>query len=154
MSAAIIRIATICDIGLLLPLVRQYHQFEGIELDDVSRTRAVTELLNNKQLGCIWIAFNADVAIGYSAVCFGYSIEFGGRDGFIDELFISAGYRGRGYGRKLLTTTNEQVVEFCKLKAIHLEVAKTNHKARKFYDTFGFQMRENFQLMSLRIMDQ
>ena len=31
----------------------------------------------------------AGKAVGYAAVTFGYSLEFGGRDAFLDEFFLS-----------------------------------------------------------------
>jgi len=34
-------------------------------------------------------------AAGYAATCSGFSIEFGGRDAFIDELHIAPGHRAR-----------------------------------------------------------
>jgi len=43
-----------------------------------------------------------DQPIGYLILTLGYSVEYGGRDGFIDELYLVPAARGRGVGGKLL----------------------------------------------------
>ncbi len=57
-------------------------------------------------------------------------------------------YRGKGLGT--------QVLEFIKVEAgkydtkvLHLEVARSNKKARKLYAQAGFTAREKYVMMSL-----
>jgi len=47
---------TVCGpdaLSVLLPLVKQYHEFEGIEMPDEARVRALKPLLVDNTLGCI-----------------------------------------------------------------------------------------------------
>jgi GNAT superfamily N-acetyltransferase len=41
-------------------------------------------------------------AVGYIVVTLGYSMEYGGRDAFVDDLFLAAAHRGRGLGTAAL----------------------------------------------------
>ena len=108
-----LRIASEGNINLLLPLVRAYHDFEKITLSDQKRIDALMPLLSDDELlGRIWLIYESGRAIGYIALCFGYSIEFGGRDAFVDEFFIKEEARGKGIGHEVLETIKWKADEF------------------------------------------
>lgn len=142
-----IRLASIRHIDDLLPLVRAFHEVEEIAQDDEERRAAVAAMLLSPELGYIWLISFDGVLAGYIAVCLGYSIEFGGRDGFIDEFFLSTGFRGKGIGRKVLAMVLEQLRED-EVKAVHLEVAQTSHGVQELYESAGFRLRDRYHLMS------
>lgn len=138
------------DLEALLELVAAYHRFEAIESPPAVRRRAVVALISDERLGRIWIARCDGRAVAYLAVCFGYSIEFGGRDAFVDEFFVCAEMRGRGIGRALLDEVAQRVGE-SGVAALHLEVAHGNKRAKAFYAGAGFEGRERYHLMSRRL---
>jgi diamine N-acetyltransferase len=81
-------------------------------------------------------------------VTIGYSIEFGGRDAFLDELFVSADSRGRGLGTRAL----EVAAEACReagIVALHLEVDHANTAAQRLYRRHGFVDHDRY-LMTRR----
>ncbi len=133
----------------LLPLVRQYHEFEGIEMSDEARARALQPLLDDPTLESILLIRSAGDLVGYLALCFGYSIEFGGRDAFIDEFFVIESARGQGIGRAALRAAQNHARQLGIL-ALHLEVAHDNTRARGLYESCNFTVRERFHLMSWR----
>ncbi|MCB0208949.1 MAG: GNAT family N-acetyltransferase [Anaerolineae bacterium] len=142
-----LKMAEPTDVDILLPLVRHYHQFEQIEMSDADRIKAFSPLLEKNTLGQIWLILLFQQVVGYIALCYGYSIEFGGRDAFVDEFFIEAPARGQGLGRAVLDAikikaANQGIV------ALHLEVARTNRRAKALYTQLGFEAREHFHLMS------
>lgn len=141
--------ATADDLDVLLPLVQRYHAFEGFPSRSLAAlTQAVLTLLQTPQLGFVLLlkGEQADV-IGYIAICFGYSIEFGGRDGFVDEFFIEASHRGQGLGRMLLEAACEAARRE-DVQALHLEVARDNQRAQSLYLDVGFAPRSRFTLLS------
>ena len=142
--------ATLADSNTLMPFVRAYHEFEGITATDAERFEAVKPLLEEGTLGRIWLIETSDGVVGYIALCFGYSIEFGGRDAFVDEFFIGEDARGQGLGRMALEAVKEEA-QAAGVKTLHLEVAHANAVARKFYAGAGFVPRERFHLMSCRL---
>ncbi|MEO0390748.1 MAG: GNAT family N-acetyltransferase, partial [Pseudomonadota bacterium] len=85
--------------------------------------------------------------IGYIAVTFGWSIEFGGMDGFVDELFIRPGVRGRGIATEVLMAL-PRALAGAGLKALHLEVAEQNASAQRLYTKAGFRLRSGYHLMT------
>lgn len=147
-----LRTATGADLEPLLELVRAYHEFENIDLADERRRSAVGRLLDSPELGRVSLIDKpAERApVGYIALCFGYSIEFAGRDAFIDEFFIAEAHRGQGLGRAVL----EQVLNEAggsSVHAVHLEVGRENSKAQRLYGALGFETRDGFALMSCKL---
>ena len=143
----ILKLATIDDTDTIVELVRLYHAFEAIEFREQATTEALRPLLQHGDAGGIWLIELAGSTIGYIALCFGYSIELGGRDAFIDELFILEEHRGRGVGKTVLEEIQSKARER-KVKALHLEVERSNDRARKLYRSLGFASRERFHLMT------
>ncbi|MEQ9561072.1 MAG: GNAT family N-acetyltransferase [Woeseiaceae bacterium] len=147
-----ISLASIRHIDDLLPLVKAYHEFEGVDQDEESRRNSIANLLLAPDLGPVWLIFEESLLAGYIAICYGYSIEFGGRDGFIDEFYLLENFRGRGIGKTVL----QKVLARLKaddIRALHLEVSRSNHKAIKLYEAEGFQIRDKYHLMSCALQD-
>lgn len=142
-----IRQASIRHIDELMPLVRAYHEFEGVSQDDETRRKAISTLLLAPELGPVWLIYDAGRLAGYIAICLGYSIEFGGRDGFVDEFFLLEDFRGKGTGRKVLALVIERL-KADDVKALHLEVGKANRRAQVLYTSAGFVLRDQYHLMS------
>ena len=132
----------------LLPLVSAYHAFEDVESSLRQRRSSLAKLLRDNRLGEIWLVRKLNVLIGYIAVCYSYSIEFGGRDGFIDEFYIDAAERGKGIGSKVLMEVSALLRER-DIVALHLEVDGTNERAKSAYARAGFSSRDKYHVMSL-----
>lgn len=136
----------------VLEYIQAGHQLEGIQQSREQTSRTVMPLLDADGPGRIWLIELAGQAIGYVALCFGYSIEFGGRDAFIDELYIAPAHRGNGYGKTTLELLKAEA-QALDVRALHLEVAHTNDSARRLYAAAGFSLRQGYALMSQRLVD-
>ena len=146
----ILELAGPAQLEELLPLVAAYHAFEEVETSVEQRKIAVSKLLQDKNLGEIWLVRNLDNLISYIAVCYSYSIEFGGRDAFVDEFFISNDERGKGIGGRVL----KEIAALMRARgivAIHLEVDGLNERAKAAYARAGFSSREKYHVMSLAL---
>jgi ribosomal protein S18 acetylase RimI-like enzyme len=131
----------------VLPYVRAFHEHEDIRLSEQQRLSAIRSLLGESHLGRIFLIRHGSRPVGYVAVCFGYSIEFEGRDAFIDEMFVEPESRGVGHGQKALSLLKEEM-ERLGVKALHLEVDRANERAQRVYRSAGFEPREKYFLMS------
>lgn len=131
----------------LIPFVHAYHRTEGIDSDVRELPRVLLPLLADNGEGRIWFIDVSDRPIGYVALCFGYSIEFGGRDAFVDEIYLEPEYRGRGIGGRALTLVIAAARSYG-VRALHLEVDSNNQPALRLYRAKGFQARSRYQLMS------
>ncbi|MBN8564472.1 GNAT family N-acetyltransferase [Leptolyngbya boryana CZ1] len=145
-----IKIATIADLEILLPLVQEFHAVADLHLADYQRENSVKMLLTHAELGGIWLICCRSQVVGYIALCTSYSIEFGGKDAFIDEFYIKPLFQGKGLGKQTL----EQIKTIAKalgIYAIHLEVLKSNLSAQKLYNQSKFENREQYVLMSVSL---
>jgi ribosomal protein S18 acetylase RimI-like enzyme len=147
-----IKIALIEDLEVLLTLVREFHEFEQLKIAEELRQNSLITLLLNEHMGGIWLIYCDQQIVGYIILCSGFSIEFSGRDAFIDEFYIRPEFRGLGLGK--------QTLEFIKteaknrgIMAIHLEVAKTNNYAHRLYARSNFKIREKYVLMSVNLSE-
>ena len=134
----------------LITLVRTYHRFEDIHMTEQEREQALSNLLAAPSLGGIWLILKDAQVAGYIALTYGYSLEFGGRDAFIDEFYIRPDFRGEGLGQTILGLI-QQEAERLGIRALHLEVARTNLRAQHLYARANFQPRNKYMLMSVRL---
>lgn len=141
------------QLGDLLPFVTEYHAFEGIDMPEAARRAAVAGLLSDPRLGEILAVVEDGAWVGYIALTYGYSIEFQGRDAFVDEFFIRAPHRGRGLGSRALEAVKTRLAGVG-VRVLHLEVARDNAVARAAYSRLGFQARDRFSLMSVELEGQ
>lgn len=141
------RRAMLADKAMLLELMAAYYAFDGHHFDAAKSSAVLDEFLADDRFGLAWLIEVDGAIAGYMALCIGFSLEFGGRDAFVDELYLYEPYRGQGLGRAALA---HMIAEARRLgiKALHLEVAEDNARARRLYEALGFELRARFQLMS------
>lgn len=142
-----LRVAEESDLDQVLTYVRAYHEFEGIAHSAVNAASAVRPLLGRNTLGRVWLICHGSQSIGHIAICFGYSLEFGGRDAVVDEIFILPEHRGKGFGKAVLALVKSEAA-LLGIKALQLEVARSNESAQSMYKSAGFVARERFFVMS------
>lgn len=58
--------------------------------------------------------------------------------GFIYDVYVNEGYRGKGYGKSLMLLLEEKAREMG-LRSLELHVFGSNHVARKLYETIGYE---------------
>jgi ribosomal protein S18 acetylase RimI-like enzyme len=138
------------DIETVLPLIAAFHAETGITQDDAARRAAVAPLLEGSPHGAIYIAGPVRAPIGYVMISFGWSLEFGGLDGMLDEIYIRPGVRGRGIGSEFLAAL-PRALAGAGLRALHLEVARDNAGTRALYERMHFTAREDHILMSRKL---
>jgi GNAT superfamily N-acetyltransferase len=133
-----VRTAGRADLELLLPMVEQFQDFERIPFDADAARQALARLLEDRGLGQVFLAEREGDAIGYAVLTYGYDLEFGGMDGYLTDIFLIESERDRGIGRWLLGKIEEAAVA-AGVRAIHLMVAPSNHRAHHVYYRAGFR---------------
>ncbi|MEX0281914.1 MAG: GNAT family N-acetyltransferase, partial [Arenibacterium sp.] len=146
MSAALL-LARFADMEAVVRLVTASHEEEGITRGEDTRRAALQPLLEGSPYGAVYLIGPTRAPIGYIAITFSWSLEFGGLDGMIDEFFLRPAVRGRGIATEVLMTLPNQLAR-AGLRAIHLEVDLGNSTARRLYERTGFKARDNYALMS------
>ncbi|MCG7518043.1 N-acetyltransferase [Ruegeria sp. Ofav3-42] len=149
MSAAL-RLARPEDLDRLMGLVTAFHTEAGIAQDMDQTRSALTPLLDGIPHGCVYLIGPGRAPLGYVILTFGWSVEFGGMDGFVDEIYIRPAVRGRGIATEVLLDLPKALAE-AGLTALHLEVDRTNEAAQKLYLRTGFKPRDRYTLMSRKL---
>ena len=145
------RLATPSDADLLLDFMRDYYAFDGHHYVREKARAALLGLLNNSAFGLVWLVLDSATPVGYVVVCFGYSLEFQGRDAFLDEFYLVESHRRHGWGTRTIEYVRKQVA-LHNIRAIHLEVVHRNAVALEFYRKLGFTDRGHY-LMTQRLAD-
>jgi ribosomal protein S18 acetylase RimI-like enzyme len=148
MTNVTIQLASKKNLAEVIPFVRAYHEFENLELTEIEREQSVGKLLSDNSLGGLLLIYVDKERVGYIVLCLGYSIEFAGLDAFVDEFYIQPESRGKGTGTKVLELIKEEAKKM-NVRAIHLEVARTNQHAKNLYSKANFKAREKYVIMSV-----
>ncbi|MDF1686002.1 MAG: ribosomal protein S18 acetylase RimI-like enzyme [Parvibaculaceae bacterium] len=130
------RSITLNDREVMEELVRSYYAFDGLTFKPDLHGPALDQLVHNPEGVFARIIEKDSVVVGYFVITFGFSLYYGGKDGFIDELFLKEEARG-GNGTFLLNTIIEHTRKLG-LASAHLEVTDENLRAQALYKKLGF----------------
>jgi GNAT superfamily N-acetyltransferase len=128
-------------------MIQGFYEEDHHDYQEGRIKNALEEIIQEETLGVIFLVKYTKQVAGYFILAYGWSLEYSGRDLFIDELYINKNFRGLGLGKKSLEFI-EQFVKDRKIKAIHLEVNKFSI-AKKLYESKGY-ISHNSDLMSRR----
>jgi len=129
--------------------MRDFYAHEGIAFDPATSNRCLRELIGNAAFGRVFTLVADGAAVGYAAVALGFSLEFGGRSAFLDELYVRPSLRGHGIG----TLALRLLQDICRDLGAHslaLEVGLDNAGAEALYRREGFSTIGR-QLMTRRL---
>jgi ribosomal protein S18 acetylase RimI-like enzyme len=137
------------DDAVLLALARAFHAEDNHPLTEAGE-EAFRQLLADSSLGLAFKIVRTDRVVGYAALCFGFSIEWGGRDAFLDDLYIHPPQRGRNLGQQTIVQLIAAAHQ-AGCAALHLEVTADN-RAQRLYRRLGFADRgSTFLTRRLRV---
>jgi GNAT superfamily N-acetyltransferase len=124
------------DLDTLLPLIAEFYEVDGHAFDESVVRAALGPLLDGDTAGQVWLITtgNGDV-VGYAVLTWGYSLESGGREGLVDELFLRRRNTGLG-GRALEALVDRAGRAGCRV--LFLETESRNARVRGFYARHNF----------------
>ena len=129
--------ATASHLDHLLALAREFYAGERLPYDETVLRRAYAALWAVPLHGAVWLARDGDELAGYGVLACGFSLEYAGRDAFVDELYVRPDRRDRGIGSRILDAMEAE----CRrqgIAALHLEVDHDNAAGRRLYRRRGF----------------
>jgi GNAT superfamily N-acetyltransferase len=132
------RLGTAKDFDELLPMMHDFYDFERLPYDESLLRRLLSKLISDETLGRLILFHYGNSLIGYMVLAFGFSLEFHGRDCFIDEFYIRPERRSQGIG----TDAVAFAISICRelgIKALHLEADYSNVRGHEFYKRLGFK---------------
>lgn len=131
------------DIELLATMMREYYACDGLHFDEEVARRAIATILADPSLGRAYLIVENSEPVGYTYLTYGFSLEFAGHFGLVDELYVREEFRGRGIGAAVV----RQLEDHCRslgLAAIRLEVEIENVGAQRLYRRLGFTAHERY----------
>lgn len=129
------------EIGVVLPLMREFYSQQHMQFDDTVAMAALKKLAGNASLGQMYLIFQGTELAGYFALTFCFSLEFHGKFALLDELYIREGFRRQKLGRSVVEFA-ERICRELHIKALRLEVGVTNAAAQSLYNAHGFRQEE------------
>ena len=139
------RTAGASDADALVEMMRDFNAHERIAFDEREVRAVLARLFADDALGLACLILLGGEVAGYVVITFGFSIEFRGRDAFIDELFLKDEYRGLGLGAAAIRLA-EGVCRRRGVRALHLEVERENTRAQSLYRRAGFLDHDRYLL--------
>ena len=137
------KLADVADIDLLIEFMQEFYEFDRLAFNEQAARPALRLILSNDSFGRVWLIQVNGSPVGYIVLTLSFSLEFRGRDAFIDEIYIREQHRGRGVGRRAL----EFVEGACRplgVLALHLEVGRNNTNAQALYRKSGFEDHDRY----------
>lgn len=142
-----LHLATPEDLPKLLPLVAAFHEHQGFGTSPEHQHDAILPLLQGSPHGAVWLIGPRRAPVGYVVVSFGWSVEYGGMDAIVDELFVRSAVRKRGMGSDALNGLAKALKEGG-IKALHLEADQGNETLKRFYERAKFATRIGYAYMT------
>lgn len=146
------KVAEITDAPHILEMMRDFYVQDGLVFDEAAANQALEKLLGDDSCGYVWLIYLDGEIAGYAVLTFGFSLEFHGRDAFIDEIYLMPDCRGKGVGGKAIRFL-EDICRRAGVRALHLEVERANTKAQSVYRKAGFADHDRY-LMTKWIADE
>jgi len=133
-----LRIATTGETTELLVLVAEFCEVDQHSFDAGRVRRALGPLLEHDRHGVVYLIEDNTTAtvLGYAVLTWGYSLESGGREALIDEIYLRK--RGEGLGAIVMTQIFDAMRER-DISRMFLETETHNERARRFYSRQGFE---------------
>lgn len=140
------RLATATDVGLIHQLLCQMAGAEG------ERLSSTPERLLQHGFGATprfrAVLAEAELPLGLCVFIPEYSTWRGALGVFVQDLYLCPEARGKGAGRGLLAAA-WQAAQDWQPEFIALMVKRSNHKAIRFYQSLGFDLRDSSDPMIL-----
>jgi GNAT superfamily N-acetyltransferase len=109
----------------------------NIEIDDETLGRAIEGALADPRLARFLVAADGDRLVGIAYLSFQWTLEYGGRIAWLEELYVVPEHREKGLGSRLLDAALE-AVRASGCLAVDLEIERGHERAANLYERTGF----------------
>ena len=132
-----IEIVTTENLEEVLPLIKEYQVFYGVEnIDEIKNKLYFLQFTKNHENGILHLyRLNKDV-IGFTTIYKGYSSTRAEVVAILNDLYVQPAFRNKGYATELVKNAFYTAKKMG-LSRLQWLTAEDNVKAQQFYDSFG-----------------
>jgi ribosomal protein S18 acetylase RimI-like enzyme len=137
-----IRKATINELDSLTELFDSYRVFYKQDSDTEAAKSFLKERLLNED-SVVFIAYDESNPIGFVQLYPTFSSVSMKRSWVLNDLYVNASARKKGFGEKLI----QKAIEFAEetgAKGLSLETGQDNVTAQRLYEKIGFKKESNY----------
>jgi ribosomal protein S18 acetylase RimI-like enzyme len=138
---------TAADLPLLEQFVRAYYVEDRHNFDESRQPAALAALAAGEPFGRGWLIEQDGRRVGYVVLSWGFSVEAGGREACLDEIYLLPEVRGRGLGGRVLALVEAEARAFG-VRRIFLEVERHN-RVIGLYRRAGYADHDRFLMSKL-----
>ena len=134
--------ATLNELTFLTELFDSYRVFYNQESDLESARAFLKERLINKD-SVVFIAYDESTPVGFVQLYPTFSSVSMKKSWILNDLYVNAAARKKGFGEKLL----KKAIEFAEetgAKGLSLETGHDNVTAQSLYEKIGFKKESNY----------
>ncbi|PVA08078.1 GNAT family N-acetyltransferase [Thalassorhabdomicrobium marinisediminis] len=135
------------DAPRLLALVTACHEETGIARSEDHRAAALAPLLEGSPLGAAWLFGLAKAPTGYIIITFGWSVEHGGMDATVEELFIRPSVRKRGIASEVLSAISASL-RGAGITALHVKLDPADEATQRLFARAHFKPHARAAVMT------
>ena len=121
-------------------MIRDFNRLDRHAHDESRVREALLPLLEGDEFGQVWQLSAPNGARGYCVVGWSYSLESGGRECVVDEIFVTD--QGHGLGAPLLEAALDGARR-AGVKVAFLETEAHNERVRSFYQRHQFTTEDS-----------
>ena len=141
------------DLDGLVVLAAEYCAADGHCFDEPTVRSGFAPLLTDDRHGAVWVAEVDDgvdgaagALEGYVVVTWNWSIEIGGPEAVLDEVYVRE--QGRGTGSDLVRAA-ERDCRAHGMRRIFLETERRNDAARRLYERLGYRADDSIWMSKI-----
>ena len=105
------RFATRSDVSLILDFIKQLAEYEKMGDQVVATPELLEEWIFDKQKAEVIFAMDGEKEVGFALFFHNFSTFLGRAGIYLEDLFVIPAYRGKGFGKGLLTELARIAVE-------------------------------------------
>ena len=142
-----IRTVTIADREIFLCFMKEFYASDAVlhPIPDRYHSDIFEEMMRSSQYAEGFLIEQEGTPAGYALIAKTYSHECGGPVVWIEEIYISPKFRGKGLGKEFFDYLTARYGD--SVRRFRLEIEPSNQNAERLYRRLGFKPLEYKQMV-------